>query len=296
MAPLPVRSRCRQSCSRYPRTRHRRGHSRPGFQPAQARHPGVSGGLERGPERLSFRQRLWAAIESHCPPHALLLSSRSDITASLQARKMRMRMRRHGPGPCAAAWAKCPSPRSLKSRASWPTGSTRRCCGNGLRWSTTRGKALPDMIPARRGLIVNISGIAGIATTPFAGACCACQAALDVASNAPRVGLRPFGIEVTTVQPGGIRSVFDELAVSPTKARATRCPPRPLHARWWTGWPAPRDLRSSDRGKKALCGPLQVGAAHTLAGPPAWPAFPAGPTPTLRTDQRMERVRMSAPR
>ncbi len=43
---------------------------------------------ECGPERLAFKQTLWAAVETHCQPEALLLSSSSGITASMQARKM----------------------------------------------------------------------------------------------------------------------------------------------------------------------------------------------------------------
>jgi ketoreductase RED1 len=43
---------------------------------------------ECGPERLTFKQALWAKVEAHCRPDALLLSSSSGITASMQARKM----------------------------------------------------------------------------------------------------------------------------------------------------------------------------------------------------------------
>lgn len=44
---------------------------------------------ECGPERLAFKQALWAQVEAHCRPDALLLSSSSGITASMQSRKMR---------------------------------------------------------------------------------------------------------------------------------------------------------------------------------------------------------------
>ncbi|HEX5371917.1 MAG TPA: 3-hydroxyacyl-CoA dehydrogenase NAD-binding domain-containing protein [Aquabacterium sp.] len=43
---------------------------------------------ECGPERLAFKQSLWVSVESHCRPDALLLSSSSGITASMQSRKM----------------------------------------------------------------------------------------------------------------------------------------------------------------------------------------------------------------
>lgn len=44
---------------------------------------------ECGPERLAFKQTLWAEVERHCPANALLLSSSSGITASMQSRRMK---------------------------------------------------------------------------------------------------------------------------------------------------------------------------------------------------------------
>jgi short-subunit dehydrogenase len=71
---------------------------------------------------------------------------------------------------------------------------------------------LPQMISRRRGMIVNISSISGVTPTPFAGAYCASKAALNAASDALRMELRPLGIAVVTVQPGGIQSAFGERA------------------------------------------------------------------------------------
>src|SRR6476646_3421585 len=44
---------------------------------------------ENGPERIEFKQDLWARIEQHVPAHALLLSSSSAKTATEQAIKMK---------------------------------------------------------------------------------------------------------------------------------------------------------------------------------------------------------------
>jgi len=44
---------------------------------------------ENGPERVEFKQDLWARIELHVPAHALLLSSSSAKTATEQSLKMR---------------------------------------------------------------------------------------------------------------------------------------------------------------------------------------------------------------
>jgi short-subunit dehydrogenase len=71
---------------------------------------------------------------------------------------------------------------------------------------------LPAMVQRRRGTIVNISSVSGVMTTPFAGAYCASKAALNALSDALRMELRPLGVDVVTVQPGGIQSSFGDRA------------------------------------------------------------------------------------
>jgi NAD(P)-dependent dehydrogenase (short-subunit alcohol dehydrogenase family) len=70
----------------------------------------------------------------------------------------------------------------------------------------------PHMIAKRHGRIVNIGSISGILTTPFAGIYCASKAALHSVSEATRMELAPFGIDVIVVQPGGVRSRFGDNA------------------------------------------------------------------------------------
>lgn len=57
-------------------------------------------------------------------------------------------------------------------------------------------------------LVVNMGSISGIVTTPFSGAYCATKAALHSLSDALRMELAPFGIQVVTIQPGAIQSEF----------------------------------------------------------------------------------------
>jgi len=71
---------------------------------------------------------------------------------------------------------------------------------------------VPGMLKHGRGTIVNISSVSGVMPTPFAGAYCASKAALNAASDSLRMELRPLGIDVVTVQPGGIRSSFGDRA------------------------------------------------------------------------------------
>lgn len=63
-----------------------------------------------------------------------------------------------------------------------------------------------------RASVVNVGSIVGTFTTPFAGAYCSSKAALHSLSDALRMELQPLGIDVITVQPGGIRSAFGDHA------------------------------------------------------------------------------------
>lgn len=73
---------------------------------------------------------------------------------------------------------------------------------------------LPAMIARGRGTIVNISSVSGVMPTPFAGPYCASKAAFNALSDSLRMELKPLGVRVVTVQPGGIRSGFGDSAAS----------------------------------------------------------------------------------
>jgi NAD(P)-dependent dehydrogenase (short-subunit alcohol dehydrogenase family) len=61
-------------------------------------------------------------------------------------------------------------------------------------------------------MVVNVGSIVGVLTTPFAGAYCSSKAAIHSLSDALRMELAPFGIQVVTIQPGGVRSAFGDHA------------------------------------------------------------------------------------
>jgi short-subunit dehydrogenase len=71
---------------------------------------------------------------------------------------------------------------------------------------------LPGMRAAGRGHIQNISSVAGVLATPFSGAYCATKFALEAMSDALRLEVAPFGIHVTLVQPGPVKTHFVEAA------------------------------------------------------------------------------------
>ncbi len=77
---------------------------------------------------------------------------------------------------------------------------------------TLAKKVAPSMRKNGAGIIVNIGSVSGVVSSPFAGAYCASKAAVHSLSDALRMELSPFGIQVVTVQPGAIRSQFGENA------------------------------------------------------------------------------------
>jgi len=71
---------------------------------------------------------------------------------------------------------------------------------------------VPYMRRQRTGRIINISSIAGKLSTPVNGTYSATKFALEALSDALHLELAPFGIQVVLVEPGAIRTHFDETA------------------------------------------------------------------------------------
>jgi len=63
-----------------------------------------------------------------------------------------------------------------------------------------------------RAVVANVGSIVGLFTTPFASAYCSSKAAVHSLTDALRMELAPFGIDVVCIQPGGVRSSFGENA------------------------------------------------------------------------------------
>ncbi|KAG0228595.1 hypothetical protein BGW42_002085 [Actinomortierella wolfii] len=64
----------------------------------------------------------------------------------------------------------------------------------------------PRMIRQGFGLIVNVGSVTAYASTPFGGLYAASKAAVHSLSNCMRLELAPFGVKVSVVAPGAIKS------------------------------------------------------------------------------------------
>ncbi|MGV0993087.1 MAG: SDR family oxidoreductase [Mycobacterium sp.] len=75
-------------------------------------------------------------------------------------------------------------------------------------------QAVLPKIRAAKGRIVFISSVSGLITTPGTGAYCASKYALESLADALRMELRPWGISVSLVEPGPIKTdIWGEILV-----------------------------------------------------------------------------------
>lgn len=73
---------------------------------------------------------------------------------------------------------------------------------------------LPKMRERGLGRIINVSSVAGRITTPLLGAYHASKYAVEALSNALRLELAPFGIDVILIEPGPIRTELPDRTMS----------------------------------------------------------------------------------
>jgi short-subunit dehydrogenase len=72
---------------------------------------------------------------------------------------------------------------------------------------------LPKMRERRAGRVINVSSVGGRITLPYFGVYNSTKYALESLSDALRYELRPFGIDVSLIEPGVIRTNFEATAV-----------------------------------------------------------------------------------
>ncbi|BAN46907.1 SDR family oxidoreductase [Metapseudomonas resinovorans] len=117
-------------------------------------------------------------------------------------------------------------------------------------------RACFPLLRKRRGLVVNIGSVSGVLVTPFAGAYCASKAAVHALSDALRLELAPFGIELMEVQPGAIASSFGSNASREAEAVIAEGSP------WW---PVREGIRARARASQDKPTPAEDFARVLLA-------------------------------
>ncbi|MEO4049085.1 SDR family oxidoreductase [Pseudomonas sp. CAU 1711] len=117
-------------------------------------------------------------------------------------------------------------------------------------------RACFPLLRASRGLVVNIGSVSGLLVTPFAGAYCASKAAVHALSDALRLELAPFSIDVMEVQPGAIASSFGANASAQAEQLIREDSP------WW---PLREGIRARARASQDRPTPADSFAAALLA-------------------------------
>ncbi len=85
---------------------------------------------------------------------------------------------------------------------------------------------LPLLRRAKRGRIVNMSSISGRVAGPLLGPYAMSKFALEAFSDCLRRELEPFGLSVSVVEPGAIKTPIWEKGVESSKERVARMPER----------------------------------------------------------------------
>lgn len=74
---------------------------------------------------------------------------------------------------------------------------------------------LPTMRAQRLGRIINVGSVGGDVTFPGAGAYHASKYALEALTDAMRYEVKPFGVSVSLIKPGGVRTNFIDNNIYP---------------------------------------------------------------------------------
>jgi short-subunit dehydrogenase len=89
---------------------------------------------------------------------------------------------------------------------------------------------LPQMMARRAGRIVNVSSSGGQISLPFVGVYHGAKFAVEALSDAMRWELRPFGVRVSVIEPGPVRTAFADRLIESTRVVSPGSPYAPILA------------------------------------------------------------------
>jgi NAD(P)-dependent dehydrogenase (short-subunit alcohol dehydrogenase family) len=127
---------------------------------------------------------------------------------------------------------------------------------------------LPHMRERRSGRILMMSSLSGLVTPPTQGAYSSSKHALEGLSNALRMELYPFGIDVVLIEPGYIITGIQKAAAELSKPYMQKGGPyAPLYARFFT---SVNDTRAKSRTTPEDCARVMLHAIETLKPKPRY--------------------------
>lgn len=137
---------------------------------------------------------------------------------------------------------------------------------------------LPHMRERRSGRILMISSVAGLVSPPTYGAYSSSKHALEGLSNALRLELYPFGIEVVLIEPGYIVTNFQQTATALAKPYVDASKSSPYAKIYSGAWSGANKGRNSSKTTPEDCARVIVHAIETSSPNPRY-----GVTPLART-------------
>lgn len=135
--------------------------------------------------------------------------------------------------------------------------------------------------PQSRSKVINISSVMGRTTLPFHGPYNASKHAVEAMTNALRMEMRPRGIDVITIEPGFVRTQFEEIALQNMKTSLGG--DRPYASAW------PGIERAYRKGYKRGHSPEKI--ARTMIVPAVEKS-----RPRIRYIHRVSRIQLLADR
>jgi NAD(P)-dependent dehydrogenase (short-subunit alcohol dehydrogenase family) len=131
---------------------------------------------------------------------------------------------------------------------------------------------LPHMRERRCGRILMMSSLAGLVTPPTQGAYSSSKHALEGLSNALRMELYPFGIDVVLIEPGYIITGLQKAAADLSRPYVQRGGPyAPLYTRFFT---SVNDTRAKSRTTPEDCARVMLHAIETPRPKPRYGVTP----------------------
>jgi NAD(P)-dependent dehydrogenase (short-subunit alcohol dehydrogenase family) len=133
---------------------------------------------------------------------------------------------------------------------------------------------LPHMRQRRRGRILMMSSITGLVTPPTHGAYSSSKHALEGLSNALRLEMYPFGVDVVLIEPGYIKTDMAQTAADLAKPYIDKAANGP-YARVYAGaWAGARSSRASSKTTAEDCARVMLKAIEAEHPKPRYGVTP----------------------